>query len=195
MPESVEVDLDRVREAVDEELEQQGGQLLRFIALTTAILAAVAAIGALLAGSTVNEALVLKSEATQFQAQASDQWTYYQAKGIKAAVALGAAAAYEAAGRAAPESLRAQPIRYAAEQDSIARRARALEAARDARGREADALLRRHHLYADAVALLQVAIALGGVAALTRRRGMWLLSTAAGLAGGVVLLLATFGRA
>jgi hypothetical protein len=34
----------------------------------------------------VNEALVLKTEAGRLQAEASDQWTYYQAKGVKASV-------------------------------------------------------------------------------------------------------------
>src|SRR5690242_16084313 len=79
MPETPEVDTDKLREAVHEELEHAGGSFLRRIALTTAILAAIAAIAALNAGSTANEALVLKTEATQLQAQASDQWAYYQA--------------------------------------------------------------------------------------------------------------------
>src|SRR5437868_2521744 len=105
MPESAEIDLDKVREAVDKELEREGGGLLRAIALSTALLAAIAAVASLLAGSTVNEALVLKSEATQLQAQASDQWAYYQAKGIKGAIAGSVVASYAAAGRVVPDSL------------------------------------------------------------------------------------------
>ena len=190
VPEEGEVDLDRVREAVDQELEREGGALLRQIALTTALLAAIAAVGSLLAGATANEALVLKTEATSLQALASDQWAYYQAKGVKSAVGGAALSAYAAAGRPAPDSLRSQPARYAAQQDTIARAARAFEARRDARNEEAGRLLERHHLYADAVALLQVAIALGGVAALTRRRGVWLLSVAAGAVGTVLLIAA-----
>jgi len=87
MPESPDIDTDKLREAVHEELGREGGGFLRRIALTTAVLAAVAAIAALKAGSTANEALVLKTEATRLQAEASDQWAYYQAKGIKLAVA------------------------------------------------------------------------------------------------------------
>ena len=86
MPEGPEVDLDRLRETIDEEIEKEGSALLRTVALTTALFAAVAAIASLEAGSTVNEALALKTEATQFQAKASDQWAYYQAKGLKATV-------------------------------------------------------------------------------------------------------------
>ena len=86
MPEGPEVDTDKLHEAIEEELEKEGGAFLKRVALTTAILAALAAISALRAGATVNEALVLKTEATRLQAEASDQWAYYQAKGVKAGV-------------------------------------------------------------------------------------------------------------
>ena len=193
MPESGEVDLDKVREAIDEELEREGGALLRLIALTTALLAAIAAIASLLAGSTVNEALVLKSEATQRQAQASDQWAYYQAKGIKAAVASAAATFVTTNGRAA-DSLGGLARRYAREQDSITAIARAFERERDERSREADALLARHHIFAYAVALLQVAIALSAVAALTRRRSIWIFSAIIGVGGMLSFVLGFLHR-
>lgn len=190
MPEAGEVDLDKVREAIDEELEREGGGLVRLIALTTALFAAIAAIVSLQAGSTVNEALVLKSEATQLQAQASDQWAYYQAKGIKGAIAATTLATYAAVGRPAPDSLRGAAQKYAHQQDTITTRARALERQRDERSREAEELLHHHHLYADAVALLQVAIALGAVAALTRKRPVLALSVIAGLIGTIMALVA-----
>lgn len=190
MPEAGEVDLDKVREAIDEELEREGGNLVRLIALTTALFAAIAAVVSLQAGSTVNEALVLKSEATQLQAQASDEWAYYQAKGIKGAIAAATLATYTAAGRSAPDSLRGAALKYARQQDSITARAHALEHQRDARSHEAETLLHHHHLYADAVALLQVAIALGAVAALTRKRAVLVLSAIAGLIGTGVALVA-----
>lgn len=180
------MDLDKVREAIDEAVEREGGWLLRVIALTTALLAAVAAIASLQAGSTVNEALVLKSEAAVLQAQASDQWAYYQAKGIKSAIAVSISTGYAVAGRTPPDSLVAASKRYTREQEAIAVRARELEHERDARASEADGLLGRHHLFANAVALLQVAIALGAVAALTQARVVWILSVLLG-AGGILL--------
>ncbi len=194
MPESAEVDLDKIRETIDEEMEKEGGSLLRAIALTTALLAAVAAIASLLAGSTVNEALVLKSEATQLQAQASDQWAYYQAKGIKGAVAASVVASYAAAGRQAPDSVKASVARYAKDQQDITREARKLEQERDARSKEADAQLARHHTFSYSVALLQVAIALGAVSALTRRRPVWIFSAIIGVVGVVLLAYAMVPR-
>src|SRR5450759_2041509 len=100
MPEEIEIDTDRLREKIDEEVERAGGgRILRWISLTTAILAALAAIASLRAGATVNEALVLKTEATRLQAEASDQWAYYQAKGIKAAVQEASATPWQASGK------------------------------------------------------------------------------------------------
>src|SRR5690242_17576785 len=105
MPEAPEIDTDKLRETIDEEIDRQGGRLLRSIALSTAVLAALAAIASLQAGATVNEALVLKTEATRLQAEASDQWAFYQAKGIKAAVAGAGAEGWRAAGKAPPAEL------------------------------------------------------------------------------------------
>src|SRR5579863_6430592 len=109
MPEDVELDTDKLRETIDEEIDRSGAPMLRLVALVTAMVS-------MRAGSTVNEALVLESEATQLQARASDQWTYYQAKGIKGAVAATAANAYRVAGRTVPDSLNAVITRYATEQ-------------------------------------------------------------------------------
>ena len=194
MPESTEVDLDKLREAIDEEVKREGDTMLSWIALTTAILAAVTAVVSLLAGSDVNEALVRKSEATILQAQASDQWTYYQAKGIKAAVAVGRITSYTAAGRTAPDSLGAVVKRYSHEQDSISARAKELEHERDAKDDEAAELLHRHHHYANAVALLQVSIALGAVAALTKKRPVWYASIVAGAAGAILAIIGAVGH-
>ena len=182
MPES-EVETENLQEAIHEELEREGGNLLRTIALTTAIMAAFAAVAALRAGATVNEALVLKTEATQLQAQASDQWAYYQAKGIKAATLDSTAAAWSAAGKPAPPEIAANRKRYVAEQAAISVAAKEKEHERDLRNHEAEHLLHAHHGFANSVALLQVAIALGAVAALTRIRLVWVGSALVGLAG------------
>jgi hypothetical protein len=193
MPEEIEIDTDKLREAIDEEIEKEdkgGARLVRWIALTTAILAAMAAIASLQAGATVNEALVLKTESTRLQSQASDQWAYYQAKGIKADVVQSSAASWTAAGKAPPAEIAAQFARYTAQQDTIREKAKELESERDAKSHEADELLEHHHHYAGAVALFQVAIALGAIAALTRVRNVWIGSLVLGGAGVVLSVLA-----
>lgn len=188
MPEGPEVDTEKLHETIKEEAEKgshEGSGLIRTIALTTSILAALAALASLRAGATVNEALALKTEATQLQAQASDQWAYYQAKGVKAAVQEAINASWRAAGKEPPPEASEKARRYGEEQEAIKEKAIEKERERDAKEKEAEHLLHQHHHYAAAVALFQVSIALGAVAALTRLRLVWAASVLVGL-GGVV---------
>lgn len=183
MPEGPEVELDSLNERIHEEVEREGSGMIKLVALTTAILAALAAGGSLEAGATVNEALVLKTEATQLQSRASDQWAYYQAKGLKEAVTRASANTWQAVNRPVPSELIASANKYAMQQAEIATQARGLEHERDQKSIEADHLLHRHHGFANAVALLQVAIALGAITALTRSKPVFAASMLMGLAG------------
>ena len=183
MPEQVEIDTDKLGEQIKEEIEREGGTLLKAIALTTALFAALAAVAALRAGGTVNEALVLKTEATRLQAEASDQWAEYQAKGIKSAIERATESLLIAQGKQPPATLEDERERYRREQSDIENIAHAKERERDEKSREADELLHRHHRFADGVALFQVAIALGAIAALARYRLVWILSMLLGLSG------------
>lgn len=190
MPEEPEIETEKLHEAIHEELEKEGGDFLKRIALTTAILAALAAIVSMRAGDTVNEALVMKTESTRLQSQASDQWAFYQAKGLKAAVQKAAQTPWLASRQDPPANFEQAAARYTSQQDSIKAEAQHLEAERDAKSREADALLEEHHTLAKAVALLQVAIALGAVAALTRQKLIWFASQALGLLGVILFVKA-----
>src|SRR6266487_49149 len=77
--EEAEVPLEHLHEHVHESAEHSGAAWISWVALSTAILAVLAAIAGLLSGKHVNEAMMN-------QIEASDQWSYYQAKSIKAAV-------------------------------------------------------------------------------------------------------------
>ena len=191
MPEEPEVDTDKLHEEIHEQIEREGGgTMLKVIALTTAIFAAFAAVAALRAGGTVNEALVLKTEATRLQAEASDQWAAYQAKGIKSAIQLASESAWIAAGKTPPPSFEFERQRYAREQADLTQVANEKEHERDLKSLEADHLMHRHHRFANSVALFQVAIALGAVAALTRMRPVWYGSLVLGLGGAALFLSA-----
>jgi Domain of unknown function (DUF4337) len=143
MPEEPEVEIEKVDEAVHEAIEREGGRLVKAIAMTTALLATLAAFAALLAGATVNEALALKTEAARLQSEAADQWAYYQAKGIKAAVQEASRAAWFAIGKEPPANFEAAVKRYAVEQEEIQKAAREREHERDAKSAEADHLFHR----------------------------------------------------
>src|SRR6478752_4632719 len=77
--EEAEVPLEHLHEEIHHHAEHGGAPWISGVALSTAILAVLAAITGLLSGQHANEAMAA-------QIEASDQWAYYQAKGIKAAV-------------------------------------------------------------------------------------------------------------
>ncbi len=193
MTEAPEVDTERLHEAIHEELEHEGGRMIKAIALTTAIFAAIAAVAALRAGGTANEALMLQTEATRLQVEASDQWAYYQAKGVKAAVQDAARTSWLSIGKEPPAQYATTRERYGKEQAAIALEAKKKEAERDAKSAEATHLLHQHHQFANTVALLQVAIALGAVAALARIRMIWFASMILGISA-IVLFIAALSR-
>src|SRR5438132_13098825 len=190
MPEEPEIQTENLHEAIQEEMERQGGRLIKAVAVTTALLAAIAAVAALRAGGTANEALMLETEATRLQAEASDQWAYYQAKGIKAAVQEASRTSWLSIGKEPPSQYGEAQRRYGKEQADIASKAKEKEAERDAKASEAAHLLYKHHRFANSVALFQVAIALGAVAALARNRWIWFVSLFLGLAGVILFLVA-----
>ena len=120
---------------------REGGSLLKMVALTTALFAALAAVAALRAGGTVNEALVMKTEATRLQAEASDQWAAYQAKGIKSAIQQASETAWLALGKQPPATFSQERERYAREQTDLAQVAHDKEHERDRKSAEADHLM------------------------------------------------------
>ena len=186
MPGESEIDTDKLREHIAEEADR-GGAPLRRIALTTALLAVFATLAALKAAATINTALMLSTQGTRLQAEASDQWAFYQAKGLRAGLEDAASAAWLAQGKEPPPEYADKREHYAAEQKEIEANARNKERERDEKLVESDHLLHAHHGFANAVAIFQVSIALGAVAALTRSQGVWLSSPRLG-AGGLVLL-------
>src|SRR5262249_54105425 len=80
-----EVGVDKLHEQTHEKAKEHRGRApwLQWLALSTALFAVLAAIASLKSGQLANESLLLMNEATLRQAQASDSWSYYQAKGIK----------------------------------------------------------------------------------------------------------------
>src|SRR6266513_931144 len=77
--EEAEIPLEHLHEEIEHHAEHGGAPWISWVALSTAILAVLAAIAGLLSGHHANEAMMN-------QIEASDQWGYYQAKSIKASV-------------------------------------------------------------------------------------------------------------
>ncbi len=153
------------------------------IAVLTAILATIGAIFGYMAGATQNEALLFKNEAAIKRTEASDQWNFYQAKSSKQNLAeLGSTLA---TGEQQARYLK-EAERYKKEKDEILPEAKKLEEASKAAEQKSELAMHTHHRWAQAMTLIQVAIALAAITILTRQRAMGL--AAVGVALGSIAL-------
>ena len=84
--------------------------------------------------------------------------------------------------------VRAEADRYKSEQEDIQKEARSLEQEQKELANKSQQDLERHHRYAYAVTVLQVAIGLSAIAALIERRGIWFIALLGGIAGLGLLL-------
>ena len=170
--EEAEVPLEHLHEQVHHRAEHSGETWISWVALSTAILAVLAAIAGLLSGQHANEAMMN-------QIESSDQWNYYQAKSIKASVLD---AKMSLAG-APNESDKSKRDRYEIEQEQIKSEAERKEAA-------AKSNFHKHEVFARGVTMFQIAIAIAAISALTRKPRFWIVSLLFGLVGCVFLILA-----
>jgi hypothetical protein len=170
--EEAEVPLEHLHEDVHHSVEHSGAVWISWVALSTAVLAVLAAIAGLLSGKHANEAMMN-------QIEASDQWSYYQAKSIKASVLD---AKMSLAGTP-NESDQSKSDRYEKEQEEIKSEAEHKEAA-------AKSNFHKHEVFARGVTMFQIAIAIAAISALTKRPRFWVVSLLFGVVGCVFLLLA-----
>jgi hypothetical protein len=138
-------------------------------ALSSALIAVAAAIGSLMAGHNANEAMLE-------QMQATDQWAFYQAKGIKSAVLDTRLELLRALDKPVPEEERTRLASYENDQKKIEEKGNELEG-------ESRVHMRRHTVLARSVTIFQIAIALAAIAVLVRRKQFWHISLALSLAG------------
>jgi len=160
----IEVPLEKVHEDIHHAAHQAGDpdskSFMNRAALLSAFLAVLAAVSALFAGHFANDAMIE-------QIQSSDHWSFYQAKGIKMAIA-------ELHQESAPSEKTAEKIqRYKEEQSEIKREA-------DKKAAESKEHLHKHESLAASVTLFQIAIALTAIAVLTRKKSFLVLAAGIG---------------
>lgn len=176
--EEMEDPTEHVQEHVLHEAQHQRDKLTFYVALTAAILAACAAVASLMSGHHSNEAMV-------DQLRASDLWSYYQAKGIKGAVLSSKREIVQAlGGKVAPEDEK-NIERYKSEQKELTSQAEEKEVSSEKH-------LTLHLVFARAVTMFQLAIAIAAVSALSRKRLFWYLSLGFGALGILFLALGFF---
>ena|SRR5947209_2141701 len=148
---------DKINEMAEEEKERKKWSF--YVAISTALIAVFAAITSLMAGHHSNEALIE-------QIKASDQWNYYQAKGIKAEILL-----------VNPGELDSnRHKKYNSDQQAIKKEAEDHE-------KRSDDHLQKHLILARSVTLFQIAIAISAISVLTEKRPLWYLSILLAIVG------------
>jgi len=161
----------------------------KYVSLWMIIIAVLAAFATQKGAGFSSATIKQLNEATFNQAQASDQWAFFQAKGIKQSL-------YEReleqhAGSKAPtdSALVAKVRKYDTEKKGISTTATEFEKARDqariGSTHSAD-VARKLGL---AATLFQIAIALGGVCMVMKMKSLWFASMVPGIAGAVQLVL------
>ena len=157
--------------AMEEAVEKERDGLAQKVALMTAILATIGALVSYQSGAAQNEAMFLKNQSILKQAEASDQWAFYQSKSTKSHLDEAVASLIEN-----PE----QKARYLADRDKqdrqkaeIKTEAEKLQAESRKLGEESEAKLRPHERLALGMTFIQIAVALAAITVLTRKR--WLI--------------------
>lgn len=164
--EEIEVPIEQTQEQINHSAMHASASnqsMMTGAAILSAFLAVAAAISALFSGHYANEAMIE-------QIKASDQWAYYQAKGIKASIV-------QMQNDVSPSEKKIQKIEtYKQEQEQTKEKANHLE-------ESSHQHLHVHESLAAAVTLFQVAIALTAIAVLTRRKYFLFVSSSFGLLG------------
>lgn len=155
---------EQINETAEEHREEKQKRWVFYVAISTALMAVFAAVASLMAGHHSNEAVIE-------QIKASDSWSYYQAKGIKAEIKQLASHADIAAVN-----------KELADQQKIKKEAQQAESASSAH-------LAKHLLLAKAVTLLQISIAVAAISILTRKPLLWYISLCTAAAGVVFLIM------
>jgi hypothetical protein len=148
-----------------------------YVALTTAVIAVLAAITGLLAGDHADEAMLS-------QIHSSDQWAFYQAKSIKSEIIASADKTLLAMGKVPAAQDSAKIKANKSEQSKIMQEAKAAQ-------KESDEHVAKHRILARGVTLFQVAIAIGAISIITKRKSLWLASVGFAVIGVFFLLQGT----
>jgi hypothetical protein len=170
-------------EEAAENAEHGGAPWIMWLSLSTAVIAVFAAIAALQSGAFANDAIVQKNDAVLAQSRADDSWSYFQSRSIKAALYATQAEIAQSSNVELAAKFREESARQKGEQDELQKKAQESEKRVEEMDQESSHSLHRHHQFATAVTIFQVAIALSAIAALTRKKSMWWISLAVGAAG------------
>ena len=157
----------------------------KYTAVSLVFIAVLAAVATQWSGKYSGKVLVELNNSTYKQAQASDQWSYYQAKSIKQNLyeAVSEVAGKSAATNGEHETqalaaFNAKVAKYEAEKKEIKQKAEDLEKERDDSRSVATSASEKGGGMGLAIAIFQISIALASICMVTKKRPLWYVSLA-----------------
>jgi len=151
---------EQINERAEKEIAAEERKWSFYIAISTALIAVLAAISSLMAGHHSNEALIE-------QIKASDQWAFYQAKGIKSDIISLNGNNYFKDSMEKKYNVEQQDIKTEAEKHQNA----------------SEIHLQKHVLLSRSVTLFQIAIAISAISILSKKRLLWYIAVLLALTG------------
>ncbi|SDN33570.1 protein of unknown function [Paenibacillus sp. yr247] len=183
------------RERKQDKAEKDRSKFNNIIAVTISIYAVLTAYVGLNESQVTTDTLLEMDNVVLLQSQASDQWAYYQAKGIKEEIFLSQSKSLAASGNPLTKEIQsefdANVKKYDKEKKDINEKATELEKSRDEKIKETAVLVKKHHKAGVALTLLQISIVLASVSSLLRKKPLWYASISTSTVG-VIYFLTSF---
>jgi uncharacterized protein DUF4337 len=171
--EELEPPIEHLHETVHHEAHHSQEAWITMVALSTALLAGLAAVAALLSGYHANTAVMDK-------VAASDQWAFYQSKSIKESIVQGKLDLAELLEKPVNKKDKDKIAQYKTDKAGIKKKAEEMI-------RTSHEHFERHEMLARSVTMFQVAIAVAAIAVLTKRRWFWYMGLLFGVIGAAFL--------
>ena len=165
----------RADHVAQKEKEKRDGWT-KYVSLTMVAIAVLAAIATLKGGGFSTGTLKEMNTATLNQTLASDQWSYFEAKSIKQnlyEIEVDRLSAAPGPDAAAIGKLKAKVDQYAKDKADITAKAKGFEDARDTARQRALELAEHSKGMGYSITLFQVAIALGAMCLIVKRKPLW----------------------
>ena len=155
----------------------------KYVSLTMVIIAVLAAVATLKGGGFSTRTLKEMNEATFNQTQASDQWSYFEAKSIKQnlyEIELDHLTASPSPDAGAVAKLKAKIEKYDKDKADITLLAKKFETARDDARKTATNAAEHSKQMGLSITLFQIAIALGAMCLIVKKKPLWIVSSVLG---------------
>lgn len=184
-------DLDELKQLVGElraehvaqKTKEKNERWTRYVSLTMVVIAVLAAIATLKGGGFSTRTLKEMNEATYYQTQASDQWSFYEAKSIKQnlyEIELDHLNAAPVPDADAVAKMKAKIDKYEADKADITALAKKFEKARDEARNTATSAAEHSRQMGLSITLFQIAIALGAMCLIVKKKPLWIVSSILG---------------